>query len=196
MILSNKVNWTEKEIQILKEKYKDNDVFELSYILKRTRQQIWTKLNNLNLKCKKISRTEYHNLNQVFIDYKRLLSNKIRKFKSDYNLEYDILLFKYYLKINNIQITKEFIYNIFFSKLLKDAKLYSRIKKKWHSCFDFISRCFPEMKLKEYNFNTLQVREGFWSKNYNCFDMISNGIDSAINDKVINDQSEVLLFDL
>jgi len=196
MIILDKIIWTDEEIQILKEKYKYNDVFELSYILKRTRQQIWVKLNNLNLKCKKINRTEYHNLNQVFIDYKRLLNNEIKKFKTDYILEYDILLFKYYLRINNIKITKEFIYNIFFSKLLKDAKLYSRIKKKWHSCFDFISRCFPEMKLKEYNFNTLQVREGFWNKDYNCFDMISNGINSAINDKVINDPSEILLFDL
>lgn len=188
--------WTEEEIQILKDNHKYNDVFELSYMINRTRQQIWEKLDRFNLKCKKIDRTKYHNLNQVFIDYKRLLNNDINKFKTDYTLEYDILLFKYYLKINNIKVTKDFVYQIHFSKLLKDAKLYSRIKKKWHSCFDFISRCFPSMKLREYNFNTLQVREGFWNKDYNCFQNIKEGIITAFNDKAINSEKEILLFDL
>jgi len=189
------IKWTDEEIELLKDNCSNKDVLELSYILNKSQEQIWRKIYKLNLKCKKIDKSEYHNLNEVFIDYKRLLNNEIKKFKKDYNIKYDTILFKYYLKINDINITKDFVYNIYFSKLLKDAKLYSRIKKKWHSCFEFITKCFPEMKLKEYNFKTLQVREGFWDKDYNCFENIKEGINNALKDKIIEDKKEILLFD-
>uniref|UniRef100_UPI0035A1569F hypothetical protein n=1 Tax=Clostridium sp. TaxID=1506 RepID=UPI0035A1569F len=87
-------------------------------------------------------------------------------------------------------------YNIHFVDVLIKAKLWSRIKKKWHSCFEFISQCFPELKLKEYNFKTLQVREGFWDKDYNCFDMINYGIEQAIKDFYISSPVDILLFNL
>lgn len=189
--------WNEKEIKNLLDNYKTNDVYELSYILKtKNIKQIYLKLSRMKLNCKKVSRQEYHDLNEVFKDYKRLLNNEIQKMKKDYIIEYDILLFKYYLRKNDIQATKEFIYNMHFSNFLKQAKLYSRIKKKWHSCFEFVSMCFPQMNLKEYNFNTLQVREGFWNKDYNCFDMIHSGINKALKDFTIKSPSEILLFNL
>lgn len=114
----------------------------------------------------------YANLNDVFVDYKKLLNGEIKRFRRQYHLNYDIILFKYYLKKNSIIPTKEWVYNIHFANFLKECKLWSRIKKKWHSSFEFISACFPKYNLKEYNFKTLQVREGFWLKDYNCYDNI------------------------
>lgn len=185
--------WSDQEIDFLKRESKKYTVYEIKKILNnKTERQIYQKLHKLKLKYKYVCKSKYLNLNEVFIDYRRLLRGDIKKFKKDYLINYDIFLFKYYLNKNNIIPSEDWVYNIHFSKLLKQAKLHSRIKKKWHSCYDFIACCFPKYNLKEYNFKTLQVRQGFWSKDYNCYMNIREGIVNAKKDKVIKNEDEIL----
>lgn len=185
--------WTEEEITILKNNCNTNDIHELSLLIRnKTISQITKKLSLLGLKYKKVDKSKYKNLNQVFKDYKRILNAEIVRFIKDYPVQYDVLLFKYYIKKKNIIVNKDFLYNIYFSKLLKEAKLYSRVKKKWKSCFEFITACFPQYHLKEYKFKYLQVREGFWEKDYNCFDNIKEGIKKAKHDNMILYDKDIL----
>lgn len=189
--------WSDEEVELLFKNYKSKDVRQLSSLLKtKTEKQIYKKMTLLKLTCKPIDKTSYMNLNEVFKDYKRILKGEINKMKKDYPLNYDILLFKYYLKVSNIIPTKDWVYSIHFSKFMKSCRLWNRIKKKWHSSYDFISACFPQYNLKEYNFKTLQVREGFWKNDFNCYDNIKYGIKQALKNNSIENPEDILIFNL
>ena len=186
--------WTTEEVDILKNNCKNKNIRQLKLLLKNKKEsQIRKKCILLDLNIKHVNRNRYRNLYEVFVDYKRLLNGEIKRLIKDYDVNYDILLFKYFLYKNKIEINEDFLYNIKFTEFLKIAKLHSRCKKKWHSSYEFITNCFPKYKLKEYNFTTLQVREGFWLKDYNCFDNIKNGIINAKKDGVIKKDEEIML---
>lgn len=189
--------WSDEEIEILKMNANHRDIYDLERLLgfNKTRRQIYKKLSNLGLNTNRAKVIKYQGLPEVFKDYKRILDGEIKGFTKQYPKEYDIILFKYYLKRTNINPTKEWVYNLHFSKFLRECKLWSRIKKQWYFSFEFISACFPRYNLKEYDFKILQVREGFWDKDYNCFDNIREGIKRLYRDGIIQHDSQILNLD-
>lgn len=188
--------WTDSEDKILLDNYQTCDINELTRLIKsKTKLQVSKRMSTLNIRAA-TSKKSFYNLNDAFNYYKKYINGEYKKFSFDYPNEYDTIFFRYFIKLKNIKVTEEFLYNIFYSEFLKEAKLYSRIKKKWHSCYEFITNCYPNFNLKEYKFKTLQVREGFWNNNSNCFDCISNGIEKAIRDDVIDEPLDLLSLDL
>lgn len=188
--------WTPYEEDYLRNNLSEKTVYEISIVLNRSEVAIYKKASSLGLILVRDEFVFYNNLSEVFSDYKRLLDGDISRFRKRYNQYYDIILFKYYLKRCNITPTKEWVYNIHFSELLSECKLRSKVKSNWGSSFEFISACFPKYKLKEYNFKTLQVRDGFWLKDYNCYDNIRQGIIEMYANSIIENDAQILDLDL
>lgn len=135
------------------------------------------------------------NLNDCFKVYKLILSGELKSFNPMYVNKYHLkFLFKYYLKLKNIPSDKNSVYSYKFSKLLNDAKIWSLVKKRYHSSYEFIKECFPCYNLKEYAFKTLQVREGFWLLDRNCYDCIDDGLKKAVDDGYIKLKSDMCSF--
>jgi len=186
--------WSKEEVQKLLLYHKVYNISQMEELLKfnKTKKQIRKKLSLLQISVCKTTKYKYNNLIEVFEDYKKILEGSIKRFKNSYSKEYDILLFKYYLKKNNIVPNKEWVYNLSFSKILTKAKLHGSIKRNWGTYYNFISHCFSSYELKEYNFKKLPVPNGFWEVNYNCYDHISFIIDTMIEESVISCPSQII----
>lgn len=194
--VKNEKYWTPYEEDYLRSNLSEKTVHEISIALNRSEVAIYKKASNLELILVRDEFVYYNNLSEVFNDYKKILSGEIGGFRRRYDPYYDIILFKYYLKKNNITPTKKWVYNIHFSIFLSECKLWGKIKSNWHSSFEFISACFPKYNLKEYNFKTLRVREGFWLKDYNCYDNIRQGISELYTDNIIENDAQILDLDI
>ena len=142
-----------------------------------------------------ISNRKNPNLNDVFKVYKDILRGNIESFKpyiKNISKQQLILLFRYYNRTNNVIVTREYFEDKTIGNLLKDAKIKQLVKSRFHSYYDFITFCYPNLNLKPWSMNNLNVRDGFWDKKYNRFWNIREGIKTMIEDKIIDEPYEVL----
>lgn len=208
--------WSNDEIDLLIELYPIKTNGELvNYFEGRTETSIYYKAKRLGLNKKYDwrynnlsninSRNLYNikdknnpNLRDVFIIYKGILNEDIgsfQKYIGNISKQQLVLIYRYYNRKNNIIINKEYFINNFIGKLLNDAKIKSAVKKKFHSYYDFIVYCYPNLELKQWEMKKLDVKTNFWDNKYNRFWCIREGLNNLINDHKIDELSESLELD-
>lgn len=153
------------------------------------REYIRNKLieNNL-LDVYNIKNKDNANLSDVFNIYKLILNGKISGFNKTNckpTKSQIVLLFKYYIKIKNINISKNFLLNVTYGEILKKSGLQGLIKNRFNGYYEFISCCYPKYCLKAWEFKRLDVPSGFWSDKYNRFWCIREGLKRLVEDNII-----------
>jgi len=184
--------WNTKDEQFLIKNINKMTYDELIHTLNRTLSAIRKKATKLNLcKTEKLpDQFRYNDYSECLEEYKSILDGELFGFKRFCNKEWCIDLFKYSIGRLNIKIDHEFIYNIMFSNFMKSIHLNSIIITRYRSYFEFITACYPELNLKQYEFSNLHVDNGYWDNLENCYealDYYSNKHISAGKFKNINE---------
>jgi len=197
-IILNPTSWSVEETEILRSLYPSTHIDKLVALFpNRSKESICTQAIRMRL-CKNKSYTDAKKklnpscLLAVFSRYKEVLEGNQSCYFYE-NKTHISILFKYYLKRNNIPNTKEYIINNFhFGTLLEDAKLKPIVKKLFNGYFDFISFCFPLYKFKIWEFKKLDVPNGYWDNDINCFECIEESISDMKKDNIIDNDCEIL----
>lgn len=204
--------WTNEEVELIRKHFPHMQTAELQSMLpNRTVESIQTMAQRLGvrkdkehvLKIKrqnsltkvKTDRGKELNLCHFFCKYKKSLDGvKINTYGkySSMKKEWVILLFKYYLKRNSISQNRDFWIETIIGDFLQTAKLKTAVKACFESYYDFLTQCFPKYGFKEWEFKYLDVRDGFWDKEYNRFHCIREGIIKMKSAGVISQDAECL----
>lgn len=135
------------------------------------------------------------NLYNAFVVYKDILNGKaggFQKYLKNITKQQLVLLYRYYNKLNNIEITREYFISSKLSEILSNAKIRELVKKRFDGYFDFVSQCYPNLNLKPWEMKRIDVKDGFWDNKYNRFWCIREGIKNLIKDGVIINPCESL----
>lgn len=132
------------------------------------------------------------NLNESFIQYKLILNNSKSCFNNEVvTREGAVVLFKYYLIKNNINVTRNYLLNTNYTNLCMASKLDSYIQKHYSGYYDFICACYPKYNLKVWEFKILDCPNGYWSNKYNMYYCIRENIRELFENKVISTYSDI-----
>lgn len=190
--------WSEDETSILINNYSAIDVYGLMKLLpNRDKKSINTKAQQLNIKksdsfMQSKKRMDKKSLQYIFKKYKEKLDTKSHTVLTN-DKTIITFLFKYYLRKNNIDINRDYIIEKYvIGNILEDARLKTYVKKNFDNYFHFISLCFPLYKFKEWEFKNLDVSPNFWENERNRFECIETNLARLINNKVIENEIEVL----
>ena len=160
-----------------------------------SREYIKQKLiDNGLVRCYKVSDKNNPNLSDSFLAYKLRLKGEIKSFKSVVNnvkKEHICMLFKYYLKSNNIDDSRENLLKINYGKFLNEICLKEMVKTRFDGYYDFITCCYPKYSFKPWEFKILGVKDGFWDNKYNRLWCIREGIKNMKNESFIVYDSEI-----
>ena len=101
------------------------------------------------------------------------------------------MLFKYHMYKENISNIKDFLINCNYGEYLSNIKLDSIVEKLFNGYYDFITYCYPQHKLKPWDFKILDVSNDWYNNKFNIFWLIQEGIKRLIEDKIIIDKLDV-----
>jgi hypothetical protein len=103
-----------------------------------------------------------------------------------------IKLFKYWAKINNFDLSKEHLLSIKeFKTIFLNAKLEVSIRKHFYYTYQFIAYLLKDKNLKPYHLS-IQVPDKYWNSDINVFEMMDDGVNKLINDKLIKSLQDIL----
>ena len=132
------------------------------------------------------------NLATAFKEYKNLFNKKQLRFSNGVVNKNDVvILFKYYLRKNNIDMSKENLLKQNYSKLCEKSKLDNYIQKHYIGYYDFICTCFPKYNFKIWEFKILDCPNNYWNDKYNMFYCIRECIESMFKQNIISNYSEL-----
>lgn len=130
-----------------------------------------------------------------FERYKKSLNGEnVRSYGSYSSMkrEWVVLLFKYYLRKNNLNHGREFWTGTVIGSFLQKAKLKTAVKKCFDGYYDFLIHCFPQYRFREWEFTYLNVRDGFWDEVANQHHCIREGIIKMKKDGIIKEEVDCL----
>jgi hypothetical protein len=132
------------------------------------------------------------NLNKAFVQYKELLKGNRNQFGNNVINKYDlILLFKYYMKINNIDNSKANLLSLNYTDICVKSKLDTMIQKHYDGYYDFLCSCYPTYSFKSWEFKVLDCPNNYWSNKYNIFHCIRECINNMFEQNIISNYSEL-----
>lgn len=155
-------------------------------------------IDNELLDIYKIKNKNNITLSDVFNIYKLILNGRMNGFNEIIcrpSREQLALLFKYYVMIKNINISRDYLLNVTYGQLLEECKLKSLIKDRFDGYYDFICFCYPKYSLKPWEFKKLDVPNGFWNDKFNRFWCIREGLNKLLRDKTISFIEEAIELD-
>lgn len=132
------------------------------------------------------------NLNKSFNQYKELLQGNRTQFGNNVVNKYNlIILFKYYLRLNNIEDSKESLLSLNYSDVCEKSKLDSFIQKHYEGYYDFICTCYSRHCFKRWEFKILDCPNNYWNNKYNMFYCIRECISNMFEQNIISNYSEL-----
>lgn len=189
--------WTDLELEILKNNYSKMNKYELGKLIpNKTIEAISAKGLRLGLHKNKENKKvpKLKNLNNAFIEYKEILYGYKYRFSNNSVKKYMLpILFKYYLRKNNIKTDKESLLNYKYKQLLIKSKLENLIKKYYNGYYDFICECFPNYGFKVWEFTILDCPNNYWSNKYNMFHCIRDSIKYMFDNNIINNYNDIFI---